>query len=115
MVDQRPDGVSSGLSHSSSVKYYGINDEGKEFTTYYSLDRAIDEKFKELRRETTKILSEEHELFIHLGIYLGEYGSMTGDTFMKFVEKYGNNLNPKTMEEIRKNNSPEYYLKCLEK
>ena len=115
MVDQRPDGVSSGLSHSSSVKYYGINSEGKEFTTYYSLDHAIDEKFKELRRETAKILSKEHELLIRLGIYLGEYGSMTGDTFMKFVEKYGNNLNPKTMEEIRKNNSPEYYLKCLEK
>lgn len=115
MVDQRPDGVSSGLSHSSSVKYYGTNSEGKEFTTYYSLDHAIDEKFKELRRETAKILSGEHELLIRLGIYLGEYGSMTGDTFMKFVEKYGNNLNPKTMEEIRKNNSPEYYLKCLEK
>lgn len=115
VVDQKPEGVSSGLSNMSFVEYHGVNNDGEDFTASYSLDRAIDEKFKEFRRETAKILSEERELLIHLGIYLGNYGSMTGNTFMEFVEKYGNNLNPEAMNEIRKKNSPEYYFNCLEK
>lgn len=81
-------------------------------------DRSVLDRTKELLRkltnDTRKILKSEVVLLKEAAKYLGKHGSMNSRTFTSFVEKYGNKLTPRYMEEIKSKYGGDYYLKCLE-
>lgn len=81
-------------------------------------DSSVLDKTKELLKrltdETREVLKNEVVLLKETSKYLGVHGSINGKVFMDFIEKYGNRLTLKYMEEVKSKYGGEYYLKCLE-
>ena len=107
------DGSMSGVSVSEwKIKYF----DGKKFQeggNKRSIEESMAKRLDDLKKETTEILEKEKTLIVHLALYLGEKGSMTGETFMEYVREYGNELTPEFMDTVREKNNPVYYLNRL--
>lgn len=77
------------------------------------IEPLIRERWTELREKTKLLLKKEERLIKELGKWLGEYGSIKQDNYLALVEKYGTTLSSDYMKNIRKEYSPEYYLRQL--
>ena len=98
--------ISSGFDiKNSKVRY-----NSEEFT----VEEAMRSRWKELKEQTYKYLQVETKLIKKLAVYLGEYGSMTEEKFLEFVDKYGNNLTRDHMKTIKSSVGSDFYLSKLE-
>lgn len=104
-IQTGPSGEASGIDLQRSK----INYNGEEML----VETAMRNKWEDLRVETHKLLLTEKKLIKKLALYLGKHGCMSGDLFMEFVDKFGNNLTRNSMEITRKNNSTNYYYSML--
>lgn len=93
------------VENSSEIPF-GLDDRS-------GLEESIRIEFEKLRRETQDILKKNKNLLIQASIKLGETGKMTNSEFLDFIKEHGKTLTEDRLEEAKKLNSPEYYLKEL--
>lgn len=77
------------------------------------VENLIRNKWTELRKRTRSLIIKEELLIRELAKWLGEYGSIKQEKYLALVEKYGNCLNIKYMNDIKEQYSPMYYLRQL--
>jgi cell division protease FtsH len=77
------------------------------------VDFQIKENWSGLIGETKAIIETEEKLIKELALYLGEYGSMSSETYLRILREHGNQLNEKFMKSRRKETGPEYYQNIL--
>ena len=94
----------------SKNRYVNYFDGEKFSNVTMPLEDAIEKRLNELIKETQFIIEREQKLIINLAIYLGKYGSMDKNTFLDYVDKYGNELCREKMQEMKEYNSPENYI-----
>ena len=93
----------------SNIKLWNSED-GESIET---MEQIAWNKFSFLIKKTVSILREERELIKQLALYLGKNGYMTENIFLDFVDKHGETLTRKSMEETREMYGPNFYLKKL--
>ena len=70
--------------------------------------------FNNLEEETTSILEDNKELLVNTALYLGKVGSMSGESFLKFIKKYNTGtLTVERLKEAKLENSSDWYENIL--
>lgn len=101
--DREAENVSSGVSN------------GLDIRKTDDVDWKIKESWEGLIQETKVIIESERKLIRKLALYLGEFGSMSSETYMKILKESGNQLSEEFMRKRRDSIGPEYYINILQK
>lgn len=111
LVEVSQKGLHKGFSLDSTVEYFN----GKKFTGMtMKLREALEMRYSALQEECTKIIVQEIKLIKEVGKYLGEHGTMNGDKFLEFIDKFGNKLSREYMTSVKSDNSADYFRSKLD-